>query len=180
VNAAASAPRQIDIILVAALAENGVIGRDNGLPWRLKSDMRYFRDVTMNKPVVMGRKTYLSVGKPLPGRTNIVLTRDAGFAVPGVVVAGSLEHAMEVARGDALRRGADAIAVIGGTELFRQTMPMAARLVLTLVHATPQGDTYFPAIDPALWRETERRPQPPGPGDDCGISFVTYMRNGAA
>jgi dihydrofolate reductase len=170
----------IPIILVVAVAENGVIGRDNQLPWRIRSDLKFFKRVTMNKPVVMGRKTYGSIGKPLPGRTNIVVTRQADFTAPGIVVAPGLDRALTVARGDALRRGADAIAVIGGTDIFQQTMPLADRLILTLVHAKPPGDTYFPAVDPAVWREAERLPQPRGPDDEYGFTIVNYERAGAA
>jgi dihydrofolate reductase len=166
----------LDIILVVAVAENGVIGRDNQLPWRIKSDLKFFKSVTMNKPVVMGRKTYVSIGKPLPGRTNIVVTRQPDFTAGGVVVAPGIDQALTVARGDALRRGADAIAVIGGTDIFQQTMPLADRLILTLVHAKPPGDTYFPAVDPAVWREAERLPQPKGPDDDYGFTIVNYER----
>lgn len=173
-------PHAIPIILVVAVAENGVIGRDNALPWRIKSDLKFFRSVTMNKPVVMGRKTYVSIGKPLPGRTNIVVTRQPDFAAPGIVVAQGVDPALAAASGDALRRGADAIAVIGGTEIFEQTMPLADRIILTLVHAEPPGDTYFPAIDPAVWREAERLPQPKGPDDDYGFTIVRYERTGAA
>ena len=168
--------KPLDIILVVAVAENGVIGRDNQLPWRLKSDLRYFRAVTMNKPVVMGSKTYASIGKPLPGRTNIVVTRQADFTASGIVVAPGIDEALQTAKGDALRRGADAIAVIGGTEIFAQVMAQASRIALTQVHANPQGDTYFPAIDPALWREADRRPQAKGPEDDYGYTFVDYVR----
>lgn len=174
------AARPIDIVLVAAVAENGVIGRDNQLPWRIRSDLKYFRSVTMNKPVVMGRKTYLSIGKTLPGRTNIVVTRDKDFSAPGILVANSIDRALDAARGDALRRNADAIAVIGGTEIFEQTMSRAGRLALTLVHAKPKGDTYFPKIDTGAWREIERREQAKGPDDDYGFTFVTYERLGAA
>ena len=170
----AGAANGFPIILVVAVAENGVIGRDNRLPWRIKSDLKFFRSVTMNKPVVMGRKTYASIGKPLPGRTNIVITRQPDFAAPGV------DQALSAARGDALRRGADAIAVIGGTEIFAQTMPMAIRIILTLVHAKPPGDTYFPSVDPAVWRETERLPQPKEPDDEYGFTIVNYERAGAA
>jgi dihydrofolate reductase len=176
----AQASSGIDIILVVAVAENGVIGRDNTLPWRIKSDLKFFRSVTMNKPVVMGRKTYVSVGKPLPGRTNIVITRQPDFAAPGIVAAPGIARGLAAARGDALRRGADAIAVIGGTEIFEQTLPLADRLILTLVHAKPPGDTYFPAVDPAVWREAERLPQPKGPDDDYGFTIVNYERAGAA
>jgi dihydrofolate reductase len=176
----ARVPDRVDIILVVAVAENGVIGRDNTLPWRIRSDLRFFKTVTMNKPVVMGRKTYISIGRPLPGRTNIVVTRQADFAAPGILVAPGIEQALTAARGDALRRSANAIAVIGGTEIFLQTMPLADRLILTLVHAKPPGDTYFPAIDPAVWRETERLPQPKGPDDEYGFTIVNYERSGAA
>ena len=165
------------VILVAAVAENGVIGRDNKLPWRIKSDLQYFRKVTMNRPVVMGRKTFLSIGKPLPGRTNIVVSRDPAFSAPGILVASDLDRAMQSARGDALRRNADSIAVIGGTEIFNATMRFADRLALTLVNAKPEGDTYFPSIDPQKWREVERSPQPQGPQDEFAFTFVTYERN---
>ncbi len=167
----------VGIILVVAVAENGVIGRDNALPWRIRSDLRYFRSVTMNKPVVMGRKTYESIGKPLPGRTNIVVTRQADFAEPGVLVAGGIEQALSAARGDALRRGSNEIAVIGGTEIFVQTLPLADRIALTLVHASPQGDTFFPQIDAAVWCETGRTPHERGTGDDYGFTIVQYQRS---
>ena len=158
-----------------------MIGRDNELPWRLKSDLQYFKAVTMGKPVVMGRKTYLSIGKPLPGRTNIVVTRDPSFSrARRDRGAHSSIGAMQIARGDALRRGADAIAVIGGTEIFEQTMPAADRLVLTRVHMSPQGESTFPQIDPKAWREIERSEQPKGEGDDCGFTYLTYIRSGAA
>lgn len=175
-----AAPRRIDIVIVAAIAENGVIGRDNKLPWRLKSDMQFFRGVTMGKPVVMGRKTFASIGKPLAGRTNIIISRDPDFQAPGIVVAATLAHALDAARGDALRRGADSIAVIGGTDIFTQTMPFADRLVLTLVHAAPRGDSVFPKIDPKAWREIKRRDHAKGPQDDCGFSIVIYVRAEAA
>jgi dihydrofolate reductase len=170
----------VSIVLVVAVAENGVIGRDNQLPWRLKSELKYFRAVTMNKPVVMGRKTYVSIGKPLPGRTNIVVTRRDDFTAAGVLVAPGIDQALAAARGDALRRGTNEIAVIGGTEIFNQTLPVANRLALTQVHAKPDGDTYFPAIDPAVWREIDRRPQPQGPDDEYGFTIVNYERSGAS
>jgi dihydrofolate reductase len=176
----AGASNGLDIILVVAVAENGVIGRDNTLPWRIRSDLKFFRKVTMNKPMVMGRKTWLSIGKPLPGRTNIVVTRQTDFSAPGILAAPGIDQALATARGDALRRSADAIAVIGGTEIFAQTMPVADRIILTLVHAKPPGDTYFPPIDPAVWREAERLPQPKGPEDEYGFTIVRYERAGAA
>jgi dihydrofolate reductase len=173
-------PPRIEIVLIAAIAENGVIGRDNKLPWRIKSDMQYFRFLTMGRPVVMGRKTFQSIGKPLKGRTNIVVSRDPDFAGEGILVTPDIARALEAARGDALRRGAGSIAIIGGTEIFRQTMPLADRLAFTLVHAKPQGDTVFPQIDGKSWRETERREQAKGPEDEYGFAFVSYARAGAA
>ena len=167
----------VSIVLLAAIAENGVIGRDNALPWRLKSDMQRFRALTMGKPVVMGRKTYLSIGQPLKGRTNIVVTRDRAFCAPGIIVAHDLAAALAVARGDALRRAADAVMVIGGTEIFTQTMPLADRLELTFVHMRPQGDILFPPIDPAVWREVERSEYPAGAQDDAGFAFVVFERS---
>ena len=149
--------RAVKLVLVAAVADNGVIGQGGGLPWRLKSDMQHFRAVTMGKPVVMGRKTFLSIGKPLAGRTNIVVSRDPQFAAPGVLVAPSIEAALAAARGDALRRGADAIAVIGGADLYAQIMDRADRLAITHVHLHPEGDTMFPAIDPLQWHERRAR-----------------------
>src|SRR5437763_12194709 len=116
---AACGTRVMQIVIIAAIAENGVIGRGGTMPWRLKSDMRHFRSATMGKPVLMGRKTYLSLSiKPLPGRTNIVVSRDKNFAAPSVLVAPSLEAALEAARGDSLRRGADSIMIIGGADLY--------------------------------------------------------------
>jgi dihydrofolate reductase len=164
------------IVLIAAVADNGVIGRDNALPWRLSSDLKRFRALTTGKPVVMGRKTYVSIGKPLPDRTNIVVTRDPAFAASGIVAASSLGVALEAARGDALRRGADAIAVIGGTEIFNQAMPLADRLEITHVRSCPEGDTLLPPIDGAIWRATARSEHAAGPNDDADFSCVTYVR----
>jgi dihydrofolate reductase len=166
----------IKLVLVVAVADNGVIGQGGGLPWRLKSDMAHFRAVTMGKPVVMGRKTFLSIGRPLPGRTNIVVSRDRQFAAPGVLVAPGIETALAAARGDARRRGADAIAVIGGADLFAQIMDRADRLVITQVHLRPAGDTTWPAIDTRLWRERDRSDHEAGAGDAAAFSIVTYER----
>jgi dihydrofolate reductase len=164
------------MVLLAAVAENGVIGRNNAMPWRLSSDLKRFKTITMGKPLVMGRKTYLSIGRPLPGRTNIVVTRNPEFAVEGVLVAGSLDAALTAARGDALRRGAGEIVVIGGTDIFLQTMGLADRLEITHVHARPEGDVLFPPIDPKQWREAARSAQPAGPRDDAAFTYVSYER----
>jgi dihydrofolate reductase len=165
-----------NIIIVAAVAQNGVIGRGNALPWRLKSDMQHFRAVTMGKPVLMGRKTYLSIGRPLRGRTTIVVSRDPDFAAPGIVVAPSLDAGLAAARGDALRRNADAIIVAGGADIYAQTVPLAAQLVMTHVHKHIDGDARFPAIDPPTWHESSRAEHEPAAEDDAAFAFVTYNR----
>ena len=175
-SSSAASSRHIAIILVVAVADNGVIGRDGRLPWRLKSEMRHFRAVTMGKPVVMGRKTYLSIGKPLQGRTNIVVSRDPDFTAPGVLVAPTIEAALASARGDALRRTADAIAVIGGADIYSQCMTRADRLVITQVHLAPAGDTRFPAIESKLWGEISREKYASGPEDEAPFSVVVYER----
>jgi dihydrofolate reductase len=172
----AALPRRIAIILFAAVADNGVIGRGNALPFRQSSDLKRFKSLTMGKPVLMGRKTYLSIGKPLPGRTNIVVSRNGDFAAPGIVVAGTLDAALAVARGDALRRGVDEVIVIGGTDIFQQSMALADRIEITHVHTRPAGDTYFPPIDAAYWREAARSEHPAGPKDEAAFSYATYVR----
>jgi dihydrofolate reductase len=169
----------MDIVLIAAVADNGVIGRGNALPWRLKSDMQQFRALTMGKPVVMGRKTFLSIGKPLKGRTTIVVSRDRGFAAPGIVVAPSLDGALAAARGDALRRNADIIVVAGGAEIYAQALPLATHLAITHVHLRVDGDARFPAIDPQLWQETARREHAAAAEDEAPFTSVTYERRPA-
>jgi dihydrofolate reductase len=164
------------IVLVAAVADNGVIGSRGALPWRLKSDMRRLKAITTGRPVVMGRKTFASIGRPLPGRTNVVVTRDADFRSPGAVVTTSFTDARAVALGDALRRLAPDIAVIGGAEIYAQWMDVADRLEITEVHARPEGDTYFAPIDAAIWQEVSRLRNPAGPDDSADFSYVTYRR----
>jgi dihydrofolate reductase len=135
--------------LVVAMARNRVIGRKNALPWRLPVDLAHFRRVTMGHPVVMGRKTFESIGKALPGRQNIVVTHNRAFAAPGCVVVGSLDEAWKAA-GDA-----EEVCVIGGTTLFTETLPLADLIHLTEVESDIEGDTYFPHFDRGEWRETE-------------------------
>jgi dihydrofolate reductase len=163
------------VVLIIAAAENNVIGRNGGLPWRLKSDMQHFRALTMGKPIVMGRKTHDSIGKPLPGRTNIVVSRDPAFAAPGLLVAPSFAAALEVARGDALRRSTD-IMVIGGAEIFAQALPVARRLELTRVHLLPEGDVILPEFSSAQWREVARHEVARGPQDDAPFTVLSYER----
>jgi dihydrofolate reductase len=164
------------LVLVAAMGENGVIGKDGRLPWRLKSELAHFRGLTMDKPVLMGRKTYLAIGKPLAGRSTIVVSRDPGFAAHGIIVAPTLDAALAAARGDAHRRGVNEIVIIGGAEIYRQTMELAHRLVITQVHLHPEGDTFFPAIDWSLWREISRTEHAPGQGDEAGFAILVYER----
>ena len=165
-----------EIVLIVAVAENGVIGADGAIPWRLKSDMQRLKAMTMGKPVVMGRKTFVSLRRPLPGRTNIVVTRDANYRAAGAVVTTSFAAARAVATGDALRRFATEIAVIGGAEIYAQWIEIADRLEITEVHARPEGDTYFAAVDPAAWEEVARVRNPAGPDDSTAYSYVTYRR----
>jgi dihydrofolate reductase len=166
----------MEIVLVVAVAENGVIGAAGALPWRLKSDMRRFKAVTLNKPVVMGRRTFESLRKPLPGRTNIVITRDAAYRAAGAIVTNSVADARAIATGDALRRFATEIAVIGGADIYAQWMDSADRLEITEVHARPDGDTRLAAISPADWEEVARLRNPAGPDDSADFSYVTYRR----
>jgi dihydrofolate reductase len=164
------------VVLVAAIGENGVIGRQGALPWRLKSDLQHFKRLTLNRPVIMGRKTYDSVGRPLKDRTNIVVTRNRSLATPGTVPVNSMDAAFDVACKDADARGADEIMIIGGADVFEATMADADRLEITRVHANPAGDTLFPPIDPQDWREIRREPHARGPDDEADFTILTYER----
>ena len=170
----------IETVLIVAVAENGVIGAEGAIPWRLKSDMQRFKALTIGKPIVMGRKTFISLRRPLPRRTNIVITRDADFRGAGAVMATSLDAACAVARGDALRRSASEIAVIGGAEVYAQFMDSADRLEITEVHASPPGDTRLKPIDTSKWKEVARERHAAGPEDSASFSYVTYRRRGGA
>jgi len=143
------------IVMVAAVAENGVIGQGGDMPWHLPEDMRHFVEVTRGHTVVMGRVTYESIGRPLPHRTNVVVTRQQDWSADGVVVADTLESALGVARRVHAETGAD-IVIGGGTQIYEQAMRYATHQVLTEVHATPEGDTHYPAFDAGEWRETRR------------------------
>lgn len=165
-----------DICLVVAMSENGVIGRDGGLPWHLSSDLKFFKRVTMGHPVVMGRKTYESIGRPLPGRENIVITRDLDYAAQGVIVAGGIDDALAAA---ASAPGGERIMIIGGGQIYAASMALATHIILTEVHARVDGDTRFPEIDPAVWRETSREDRPPEQEGEPSLSFVILERTGA-
>lgn len=164
------------LVIIAAVAKNGIIGRDNGLIWRLKSDMKHFRALTLGKPVLMGRRTYDSIGKPLPGRLCIVLTRQHGFRAEGVRVAHSLDQAFSLAGQAAQEMGVGEVMVAGGAAVYAETMPHAVRMELTEVGLSPEGDALFPAIDRKQWRETRREAHSAGPEDESAFAFVTYVR----
>ena len=167
----------MNITLIVAVAENGVIGQGNAIPWRQKSDMQRFKALTMGKPIVMGRKTFESFPRrPLPGRTNIIMTRNADYQAAGAVVATTFAAACDAATGDALRRSAAEIAVIGGAEIYAQWMDAADRLDITEVHAQPAGDAYFPPIDASIWEEASRVRHPAAGEDSVDFSYVTYRR----
>lgn len=168
-----SAP--VEIVLVVAVADNGVIGLQGAMPWRLRSDLRRFKALTIGKPVLMGRKTFASLPRPLPGRTNIVVTRERDLKLSGALTT-SLDEALVIARGDALRRFATEIVVAGGAEIYAQFLNDANRIELTEVHARPEGDTFFAPVDAALWQETERVRHAAGEGDTADFSYVTYRR----
>ncbi|MFL6600632.1 MAG: dihydrofolate reductase [Steroidobacteraceae bacterium] len=163
------------ISLVVAMARNHVIGRDNGLPWRLPADLKHFKSVTWGKPILMGRKTFESIGKPLPGRANLVLTRDRGWLAPaGVLVAHALDEALGYAH------HAPEVAGIGGAEVFRLLMPLATRIHLTRIDADIPGDTVFPSIDPTQWEEVESRQFAADERNAFDMRFVTLERVRAA
>jgi dihydrofolate reductase len=166
----------IEVVIMVAVAENGVIGAGGTIPWKLKADQQRLKALTMGKPIVMGRKTFESLRRPLPGRTNIVITRDANYRAPGAIVTTSLENALVVARGDALRRSATEIAIIGGVDIYTRALPITDRLEITEVHARIEGDTRFPPIDAAIWQETERTRHAAGADDTADYSYVTYCR----
>lgn len=165
------------ISLIAAVAENGVIGRDNALPWHLPNDLKHFKAVTIGKPIIMGRKTWESLGKPLPGRTHIVITRQAGYAPAGVRVVATLDAALTLARQIGLADGVDECVVIGGAEIYALALPHCDRLYLTEVHAVIDGDAFFPAFDRKLWREVRRERHAADGTNPYPYSFVVYERN---
>lgn len=164
------------IVLVAAIGENNVIGREGQLPWHLRSDLQHFKRLTINRPVVMGRRTFESLGKPLKDRTNIVITRDLSLRAPGAVLATGIDAALDFAGSDAKRRGVDEIMVIGGSDIFAATLPMANRLEITHVHMAPEGDVFFPPIDLKQWKEVSRQEHPAGPQDDAAFAVTVYER----
>ncbi len=162
-----------DIVLVVAAADNDVIGHNGKMPWHLSADLRRFKQITVGKPVIMGRKTYDSIGRPLPGRHNIVLTRTAGFTPEGVTVVPNLAEAVAAAGMKPDARAGE-IMVIGGAQIYAEAMPIATRIELTRIHIAPEGDTFF-RLDPAQWTETRREDHPAQDGAPAH-SFISYRR----
>lgn len=160
------------VSLIAAVAENGVIGREGGLPWRIPEDLKFFKATTLGKPVIMGRKTYDSIGRPLPGRLNIVLTRDPRWRAEGVREARDLDAALDIARAS----GADEAMIIGGGKVYEMALPRASRIYLTRVHQEFEGDAHFPPLDPNEWAETFRKAGAPDTPPD--YTFLTLERRG--
>ena len=166
---AETSPAEPVIAMIAARARNGVIGRDGTLPWRLPEDLRFFKRVTMGKPVLMGRRTWQSIGRPLPGRTNIVVSRDPAFRAPGAVLASDLAAGLAAARAAAREAGAAEIMVIGGAALYAALLPQAGRLYLTEIDAEIEGDTRFPEVPAAEWRRVSSEP-----GEAAGSAPFPY------
>jgi dihydrofolate reductase len=166
----------IPIALVAAVARNGVIGAGNRLIWKLSTDLKRFRALTWGKPLVMGRKSFESIGRPLPGRETIVVTRDPGLAPDGVRIAHDVDAALSLAEEVAREMNAGEIIVAGGGEIYRQTIDRVDRLFITEVDLAPEGDVYFPAIDPAHWREASRERGLRGDRDETDFMFVGYAK----
>ncbi len=156
--------------IIAALSHNRVIGKDNQLPWRLPADLKHFKAVTLGKPVIMGRKTFESIGKPLPGRANIVVTRDPKFRADGIAVAHSLDAALAQAN------AAPEIMLIGGAQLYAEALPRVQRLYLTLIYADFDGDAQFPEYDPADWQETAREDHAPDENNHYRYTFLILER----
>lgn len=162
--------------IVAAVSENGVIGRENALPWRLKTDLQRFRRLTLGRPMIMGRRNFASIGRALPGRETIVLTRDPAFSAQGVHVAHDWEEATRLGEDLAARMTADEVAVVGGAEIYALALASARRLRLTRVHARSAGDVLFPEHDASTFRETWREAHPAGPDDEHPFTFIDLER----
>lgn len=166
------------IALVVAIGDNGAIGRGGDLPWRLSTDLRYFRKVTLHKPIIMGRRTFESFPRALDQRLNIVLSRDPAYLAPGAIGVPSLDAALDIARSAAQQVGVEEIMIVGGDDVFREVLPKASRIYLTEVHASPEADVWF-TFDREPWREVSRERHEPGPKDDHAFSFVVLERPSA-
>ena len=167
----------VRLSLIAAVAENQVVGRNNALPWYLPEDLKYFKRTTLGKPVVMGRRTWESIGRPLPGRLNIVVTRQANYSAEGARVVADLDAALELAQAQATIDGQDEVMVIGGAEIYALALPAADRLYLTEVHAEVAGDAHFPHWERSEWREISRERHAASGNNPHDYSFTVYERH---
>ena len=163
--------------IVVAASENNVIGRDNDMPWKLSTDLKRFKAITLGKPVIMGRKTWESIGRPLPGRPNLVVTRDVAFKADGAIIVGSLEEAIELGRKLATELSVDEVCIIGGGKIYAQALPFADRVYLTRVLATIDGDTFFPELDSKIWKEISSEDVPAGEKDSHPTRYIRYDRH---
>jgi dihydrofolate reductase len=166
----------VKVALIAGVAENGVIGAGDRIPWRIPSDMGFFKRTTMGKPIIMGRKQYEIFNRPLPGRTNIVVSRRPGYQPDGVIVINDLAAAIEHGKTIAAADGADEVMVIGGGEIYAQAMPLADRLYVSHVALAPEGDVVFPPIDPAVWQVVDTPTVEPSPKDEASFTVRVYER----
>jgi dihydrofolate reductase len=168
----------VPVTIIAAIGKNFVIGCEGQIPWHLPTDFAHFKRTTLGKPLIMGRKTYTSIGRPLPGRANIVVTRQADYAPQGVLVCHSLAEALERAQSIAVDDDANEVMVAGGAEIYREAMPLVDRLCITHVATSPAGDAVFPSIDPDRWEITQRHDIQRGERDSADFSVLTYRRRG--
>jgi dihydrofolate reductase len=166
----------LNLDFVVAVAKNGVIGRNGGLPWRLPTDLKHFKALTMGKPIVMGRRTWDSIGRPLPGRETIVVTRDVNFSAQGAQVAHTIEAGLELAEQHAARLQTDTIMIAGGSDIFAALLDRADIIHLSEVDLAPEGDVLFPPLDPARWIEVACEAPPRAANDEANVRFVTYAR----
>ena len=170
----------VPVAMIAAIGENYVIGADDQIPWRLPTDFAHFKRTTLGKPLIMGRKTFESIGKPLPGRTNIVVTRQPGYTPEGVLVCHSLTEALERAQAIAAKDGVDEVMIGGGAQIYLEAMSLADRLYVTHVATAPEGDAKFPPIDPATWEATRRHDIVRAERDSADFTVLTYVRRGGS
>lgn len=170
----------VPVAMIAAIGENSVIGADGQIPWRLPTDFAHFKRTTLGKPLIMGRRTFESIGKPLSGRTNIVVTRRPEYAPDGVLVCHSLSAALQRAQAIAETDGVDEVMIGGGAEIYREAMPLADRLYVTHVAISPEGDATFPPIDPATWEATQRHDILRTEKDTADFTVLTYERRGGS
>jgi dihydrofolate reductase len=166
----------MNLAFVVAVAKNGVIGRNGGLPWRLSTDLKHLKKLTMGKPILMGRRTWDSIGRPLPGRETIIVTRDPNFSAEGAHVAHSIEAGLTVAQEQAKRMQADTIMILGGADIFTALLDRADMIHLTEVDLAPEGDVLFPPLDPAQWRQIACEAPPRAANDEANVRFLTYAR----